>query len=76
MLGFGFVEWIVIFLLLLFLFGPKELPKGARLMARLIYEMKNIFRKLETEWNLDPEKEQKSSSSVQGSSVQGKNEND
>ena len=66
MLGFGFIEWVVIFLLLLFLFGPKELPKGARLMARLFYEMKSIFRKLETEWNLEPEKEQKSLSSGQG----------
>ena len=68
MLGFGFIEWIVIFLLLMFLFGPKELPKAARLMARLFYEMKNIFRKLETEWKLNPtkEKENKTPSSIQG----------
>lgn len=51
----GFTEVFVIFLLGLFLFGPEELPALARALARLIYEMKNIFKKLEEEWKLKPE---------------------
>ncbi len=53
--GIGFVELFVVFLLLLVLFGPKELPEMARRMARFIYEMKNVFQKLEKEWKLKPE---------------------
>ena len=56
MLGMGLIELFVIFLLLLVLFGPKELPKMARRIACLIYEMKNVFQKLEQEWKLRPEK--------------------
>lgn len=52
-LGLGFVELGAIFLLILILFGPEELPKLARFIARLIYEMKSIFQRLEKEWNLD-----------------------
>ena len=52
MLGLGFAEICAVFLLILILFGPQELPKLARLIARLIYEMKNIFKRLEKEWNL------------------------
>lgn len=51
--GLGFVELGTIFLLILILFGPEELPKLARFIARLIYEMKGIFQRLEKEWNLD-----------------------
>ncbi len=50
--GLGLIELSVIFLLVLILFGPGELPKLARMLARLIYEMKNIFRRLEKEWDL------------------------
>lgn len=52
MLGFGFTELLFISLLILLLFGPRELPKLARFVARLIYEMKSIFHRLEKEWNL------------------------
>ena len=52
MTGFGFFELCVIFLLALVLFGPKELPKLARFVAKLIYELKNIFQRLEKEWRL------------------------
>ena len=52
--GFGLLELIVVFLLLLVLFGPKELPRLARGVARLIYEIRHIFQKLETEWKLSP----------------------
>ena len=52
MTGFGFFELCVIFLLVLVLFGPKELPKLARFVAKLIYELKNIFQRLEKEWHL------------------------
>lgn len=54
MSGLGFQELCVIFVLVLILFGPKELPKIARHIAKLIYEMKNIFQRLEQEWNLKP----------------------
>ena len=52
MTGFGFFELCAIFLLVLVLFGPKELPNLARFIAKLIYEMKNIFQRLEKEWHL------------------------
>ena len=52
MTGFGLFELCVIFLLALVLFGPKELPKLARFVAKLIYELKNIFQRLEKEWCL------------------------
>ncbi len=52
MSGLGFVELGAIFLLVLILFGPEELPKLARFMARLVYQMKNVFLRLEKEWNL------------------------
>ena len=52
MVGFGFFELCVIFLLALVLFGPKELPTLARFIAKLIYELKNIFQRLEKEWRL------------------------
>ena len=55
MSGLGFIELGAVFLLILILFGPRELPKLARFMARLIYEMKNIFQRLEKEWNLSSE---------------------
>ena len=55
--GMGIVELFVIFLLILVLFGPKELPKIAQALARLIYEMKRIFQRLEREWNLMSEKD-------------------
>ena len=55
MLGFGVLELGTIFLLVLFLFGPKELPNLARTIARIIYQMKNIFQRLEKEWKLKPE---------------------
>lgn len=48
----GFLELIVVFLLALFLFGPKELPKLARVLVKLINEMKHIFNRLKSEWNL------------------------
>ncbi len=51
----GVTELFLIFLLGLFLFGPEELPRLARALARWIYEMKNIFKKLEEEWKLKPE---------------------
>ena len=57
----GFTELCVIFLLVLFLFGPEELPRLARALARMIYEMKNIFKKLEKEWKWEPEKKEKPS---------------
>ena len=53
MLGLGFMEVIGVLLLMLVLFGPKELPRLARQVARLIYEMKNIFHRLEKEWDLE-----------------------
>ena len=53
MSGLGFVELSAIFLLILVLFGPEELPKLARFIARLVYQMKNIFLRLEKEWNLE-----------------------
>ena len=53
MLGLGFMEVIGVLLLILVLFGPKELPRLARQVARLIYEMKNIFHRLEKEWDLE-----------------------
>lgn len=56
MLGIGFVELFVIFLLTLVLFGPKELPKIAQALAKWIYELKRIFQRLEREWNLMSEK--------------------
>lgn len=52
MVGFGFFELCAIVLLVLVLFGPKELPKLARFVAKLIYELKNIFQRLEKEWRL------------------------
>lgn len=52
MTGFGFLELCAIFLLVLVLFGPKELPKLARFVAKFIYELKNIFQRLEKEWRL------------------------
>ena len=52
MLGLGFTELLFLFFLALLLFGPKELPNLARLMARFIYEMKNLFQRLEKEWGL------------------------
>ena len=52
MTGFGLLEVCAIFLLALVLFGPKELPKLARFIAKLIYELKNIFQRLEKEWHL------------------------
>jgi len=52
MLGPGFFEVGFIILLLLLLFGPKEIPQLARFLARFIYEMKSIFKRLEKEWNL------------------------
>ncbi|MDE0518973.1 MAG: twin-arginine translocase TatA/TatE family subunit [Oligoflexia bacterium] len=52
MLGLGFTEFVFLFFLALLLFGPKELPKLARLIARCIYEMKNLFQRLEKEWHL------------------------
>ena len=53
MSGLGFVELGAIFLLILILFGPQEMPKLARFVAKLIYEMKNIFQRLAEEWNLE-----------------------
>ena len=53
MSGLGFVELGAIFLLVLILFGPEELPKLARFMARLVYQMKSVFLRLEKEWNLE-----------------------
>ncbi len=50
--GLGFSELLVIFLLALFLFGPKELPILARFIVKLINEMKHIFNRLKEEWNL------------------------
>ena len=52
MLGLGFPELIVIFLLVLFLFGPKELPNFARFIVKLINEVKHIFNRLKDEWDL------------------------
>ena len=56
MLGFGISEIILIFLILLILFGPKELPGLARFLLRMIHELKAIFHRLETEWKLDSTK--------------------
>ena len=50
--GLGFPELVVIFLLALFLFGPKELPKLARFLVKLTNEMKQFFNRLKSEWNL------------------------
>ena len=50
--GLGFPEVIVIFLLMLVLFGPKELPTLARFLVKFINEMKHIFNRLKDEWNL------------------------
>ena len=50
--GLGFPELVIIFLLALLLFGPKELPKLARFLVKLINEMKQIFNRLKSEWNL------------------------
>jgi len=52
MYGFGLIELSVVFILVLLLFGPQELPKLARFIARFIHEMKSIFKNLEKEWNL------------------------
>ena len=48
--GLGAAEIICIFLLILVLFGPQELPHLARLILRLINEMKNLFYRLEACW--------------------------
>ena len=61
MFGFGFTELFFIALLALLLFGPKELPKLARFVARLIYEMKSIFQRLEKQWHLDNQEDSKKS---------------
>ena len=53
MSGLGVIELGAIFLLVLILFGPEELPKLARFTARLVYQMKNVFLRLEKEWNLE-----------------------
>ena len=52
MTGVGGAELAFLFLLFLLLFGPKDLPRIARFTARLFYDMKNIFQKLEKEWRL------------------------
>ncbi len=65
MSGFGFTELFFLFLLILLLFGPKELPKLARFVARLIYQMKNIFQRLEKEWNLKDQDKSSLSNSQQ-----------
>ena len=50
--GLGFIELIIVFLLILLLFGPKELPYLARSILKFINEMKNIFSRLKKEWDL------------------------
>ena len=67
MLGFGFTELLFISLLILLLFGPRELPKLARFVARLIYEMKNIFHRLEKEWDLSSQHKSSSKNSLKDS---------
>lgn len=63
MLGLGFLELVLIFFLLLILFGPKELPGLARLLLHMIYELKTIFNRLEREWKLNSTKQNSSSHS-------------
>lgn len=55
MLGFGFTEIAMVVLLVLLLFGPQEIPKLARFISRLIYQFKDIFSRLEKQWNLNTE---------------------
>ena len=70
MSGFGFTELLFLFVLVLLLFGPKELPKLARFIARLIYEMKNIFQRLEKEWRLSEDKNNFSSEEKKSTNIQ------
>ena len=70
MSGFGFTELLFLFVLVLLLFGPKELPKLARFIARLIYEMKNIFQRLEKEWRLSEDKNSSSSEEKKSTNIQ------
>ena len=46
------MEILVLFLLVLLLFGPEELPPLARMISQTLNELKNIFQRLEKEWDL------------------------
>ena len=57
--GLSFTEIIIVFILLLILFGPKELPKLAKLFVSSLNELKNIFYKLREDWELKSEDNKK-----------------
>ena len=52
MLGLGLVEIFFLLIILLCFFSPKEIPELARLILKGIYEIKNVFSKLENKINL------------------------
>lgn len=51
--GLGLFEMGVVFVLLLLLFGPQELPHLARGGLRILNELKGVFHRLQKEWNLE-----------------------
>ncbi len=57
MLGISFLELFFLFILALILFGPKDLPKLARLLLQMVYRLKNIFHQFEKKWNHLEDKE-------------------
>jgi len=60
-MSIGFLEIIVIVVLILLLFGPKRIPELARALAKALHEFKKAKTSLETEGKdlLDPPDEQK-----------------
>ena len=55
MLGLGMIEIFFLLIVLLCLFSPKEIPELARLVLKGIYEVKNVFSKLEKKMSLNEE---------------------
>ena len=46
------MEILVLFVLALLLLGPEELPSLARMISRILNELKTVYQSLEKEWGL------------------------
>lgn len=55
MLGIGVWEWVMIFLVILVVFGPKSLPKIGQALGKGIREFKDATRGLTQEFDDEPE---------------------
>ncbi len=57
-MNLGFQEVLVIFLVVLVLFGPKQLPKLARALGQAVREFQRARRELEETLKAPPEEEE------------------